>query len=71
MPRTALSDLRAQLGASLPASLSTLTDEQLRDLSDAIGAARRRQAQALAAAGDQALRHIPRLLRGPVKRVVG
>lgn len=71
MPRTALSDLRAQLGARPPASLGTLTDEQLRDLDDAIGAARRRQAKALAAAGDQALRHIPRLLRGPVRRIVG
>ena len=33
--------------------------------------ARRRQAKALADAGDRALGQIPRLLRGPVRRIVG
>ncbi len=32
---------------------------------------RRRQGKALAAAGDRALRHVPRLLRGPIRRVDG
>jgi len=63
--------LRAQLGGSAPAGLKRLSPDDQHDLADAIHAARRRQAKALAEAGDRALKHIPRLLRGPVKRIVG
>lgn len=71
MPDDAYSALRAQLGDSAPDSLRTLSDPELRDLSDALADARHRQAAALAEAGDRALGHIPRLLRGPIKRIVG
>ncbi|MDQ6835961.1 MAG: hypothetical protein M3016_07205 [Actinomycetota bacterium] len=63
--------LRAQLGGQPPEGLRMLTGEQLADLAEAIGDARRRQNRALAAAGERALSHIPRLLRGPVRRIVG
>jgi hypothetical protein len=63
--------LRAQLGDSAPDSLRTLSETELRDLSDALADARHRQAAALAAAADRALSHIPRMLRGPIKRIVG
>jgi hypothetical protein len=43
----------------------------LADLGAALAEARHRQAAALAEAGDRALSHIPRLLRGPIKRIVG
>lgn len=63
--------LRAHLGGAPPPGLRTLPDIHLVDLTDAISEARRRQREALAAAGDRALGHIPRLLRGPIRRVVG
>ena len=40
-------------------------------LADSVQAARRRQAAELAAAGEQALGHVPRLLRGPIRKIVG
>lgn len=71
MPDDAYTALVAQLGDNAPDSLRTLSDSELRDLSDALADARHRQAAALAEAGDRALGHIPRLLRGPIKRIVG
>ena len=71
MPDDAFTALRAQLGDTAPDSLRTLKDTELRDLSAALADARHRQAAALAEAGDRALSHIPRLLRGPIKRIVG
>jgi hypothetical protein len=63
--------LRRQLGDGLPDGLKRLDDEHLRDLAQAIADTRRRQGAALAAAGDRALGLIPRLLRGPIRRIVG
>lgn len=63
--------LGKQLGGQPPAGLRQLDSQQLKDLTESIHAARRRQAQALQDAGDRALRHVPRLLRGPVRRIVG
>jgi uncharacterized protein involved in exopolysaccharide biosynthesis len=63
--------LRARLGDAPPAGLRVLAGPQLEDLNAAITDARRRQGEALAAAGERALGYIPRLLRGPVRRVVG
>jgi hypothetical protein len=71
LPRKGFETLATELGGAAPKGLSRLSDDQLRDLTDAIEAARRRQAQALAQAGERALTHIPRLLRGPVRRVLG
>jgi ribosomal 50S subunit-associated protein YjgA (DUF615 family) len=63
--------LRARLGDMPPAGLRALPGPQLEDLVTAITDARRRQGEALTAAGERALGHIPRLLRGPVRRVMG
>lgn len=63
--------LRQQLGGKAPAGLRALEDDQLAELAGAIREARHREAAALAEAGEQALSHIPRLLRGPVRRIVG
>jgi hypothetical protein len=63
--------LRALLGEAVPGGLDQLNDAQLQDLADAVKDARHRQAAALAQAGERALGHIPRLLRGPIRRVVG
>ncbi len=61
--------LQEELRGGVPDGLRELTDEQRDDLADAITDARRRQAAALAEAGEQAFNQIPRLLRGPIRRM--
>jgi hypothetical protein len=63
--------LAEQLGTAPPEGLKGLTDTQLSDLAGAVREARHRQAAELAAASDQALRHIPKLLRTPLRKVLG
>jgi hypothetical protein len=65
-----LRELQAQLRATPAAGLARLSDAQLGELARAVRDARRRQAAELEAAADQALRHIPKLLRGPIRRVM-
>jgi hypothetical protein len=67
----AFTTLAAQLRGAVPDSLCELSDAELTHLTEAVADARHRQAAALAEAGDRALSHIPRLLRGPIKRIVG
>jgi hypothetical protein len=62
--------LSAQLGEGVPDGLRRLDDAQLHDLAAAVADARRRHGAAIAAAVEGALGHIPRLLRGPVRRIV-
>ena len=61
--------LEDELRGPAPAGLRGLTEAQRQDLADAITDARHRQAAALAEAGEQAFGHIPRLLRGPIRRM--
>jgi hypothetical protein len=68
---TGLAALEAQLRTAPHRGIEALADHHLHDLADAVRDARARQAAELAAAGDSALRYIPRLLRGPIKKVVG
>jgi hypothetical protein len=62
--------LAGQLG-SLPEGIDALAEEDKQDLADALHAARRRQASALAKAGDDALRFVPALLRPAIRKAVG
>ncbi len=71
MGEEGIAELAAQLRADPPAGLRALDPIDLRDLTDAVRDARRRQAADLQAAGDKAYSHIPRLLRGPIRRIVG
>ncbi len=71
MADDAISALRAQLKSEPPEGLGRLGPEQLADLTAAIADAKRRQAEALEDAGEQALGHLPRVLRIAVRRVVG
>jgi hypothetical protein len=71
VPDDAFNALCAQLGESAPQALRQLSGDELTDLSNAVRTARRRQTKALADAGERALGHIPRLLRGPVRKIVG
>jgi hypothetical protein len=65
-----LAELGRQLGSPPPTALADVAPEDLRDLAAALTAARRRQAEELAAAGEQALKLIPRVLRGPMRRLM-
>jgi hypothetical protein len=66
-----LAAVEAQIGSEPPAGLTRLSDEELNDLAPAIRAARRRLAAEIAAAAERALGYVPRLLRGPLRKVVG
>jgi len=70
-PTEALRELESQLRAKPPKALSSLSEEELENLAGAVRESRRRQAAELQAAGDKAFRHIPRLLRGPIRKVMG
>jgi hypothetical protein len=61
--------IERELGAGPPPGLRELTPEQRDDLAQAIRDAKRRQTAALAAAGEQALGLIPRILRVPIRRL--
>jgi hypothetical protein len=63
--------LSRRLGGDAPDGLRRLEDRHLRDLQQAVADAHHRQTAALNAAGDRALGMVPRLLRGPIRRVVG
>jgi hypothetical protein len=62
--------LRTQLSAEPPPGLGELSGEQIAHLSEAIRAARHRQAEALEQAGQQAFAYVPRLLRGPIRKII-
>ena len=61
--------LRDELGVDPPPGIASLPSARRDDLADAVRAARRRQAMELAAAGEKALALIPRVLRGPIRRM--
>ena len=69
--KEALGELESQLGAKPPKALASLSEAELEDLTEAIREARHRQAAELHAAGERAFAHIPRLVRGPIRRVMG
>ena len=71
MAEAGLEGLETQLGAAVPPRVAQLPAAQLQDLTAAIAEARHRQSAELDAAGDRALRHIPRLLRIAIRKVVG
>ena len=71
MAETSLDALRKQLNGTVPAGLLELELEQLEHLAHAIHEARRRQGHALAEPGERPLNHVPRLLRGPIRKIVG
>ena len=67
----AVAELRKRLGADLPASVEALPADALRDLTEAVRSARSRQSSSLAAATEESLRHVPRLVRPVVRKVIG
>jgi hypothetical protein len=68
--REAIFILRELLGSPVPPTIEALTTEQIEDLSDALRAAKARNASEIDAAVDKGLARLPALLRGSVKRVI-
>lgn len=70
MADEALNELRRQLRGDVPSGLAGLSESDLRDLTQALADARHREGEALAVSGERALERVPRLLRGPIRKVV-
>ncbi|MCC6622283.1 MAG: hypothetical protein IT385_13555 [Deltaproteobacteria bacterium] len=66
-----LAELARELGAPPPAGLAVLDAERLRELLATLRAARAHEAEALAAATEAALGHVPWVLRGLVRKALG
>lgn len=71
MVDTGFAALRRALNGIAPDGLRALEPGDLEHLAAAVRESRHRQNRALAEAGDHALRHVPRLLRGPIRRLTG
>ena len=66
-----LQHLREELRAEPPAAVAELPDAQLADLAKALHDAREHQAAELHDALDAAYHHLPRLIRVPVRKILG
>ena len=62
--------LEEELEMQLPDGLCVLTDEELTDLADRVLEAKQRQSLALEVGIDDALEIVPRLVRGPVRKIL-
>ena len=72
MASDAVAQLRAELDAEPPASLvALLSDDDVATLATLVRDAKHSQSEALQRASDQALSHLPRLVRIAVQRVLG
>ena len=66
-----LKELSAELGASAPGELAVLSDKELAELVSCLRQAKRAQREQIRRAFDSALSHVPFLLRGPLKKMLG
>jgi hypothetical protein len=70
MSAKALRALEDALGGRPPAGLEALTDAQLRAFTDLLRETKQRQSRGLEAAVEQALEIVPRMVRGPVRKIL-
>jgi hypothetical protein len=66
-----LTALERELRAPAPEGVRRLSDAELRDLAAAIADERHRLAAALAAAGEAAFGQLPRVIRIPLRKLLG
>jgi hypothetical protein len=62
--------VRRLFGAAAPV-VDMLSDKELQELRGALSKARKRQAEALAMASEEALRQMPAPLRGSIVKILG
>ena len=65
----AQSELNAELGGNIPTQLDVLDAAEQARLANTLRGARLRQQKHLGESIDEALKHIPALLRGPIRRL--
>ena len=70
MSAKALRELEAELGGRAPDGLKTLGDTDLRAFTALLHDAKVRQSEALEAAIEQSLEIVPRMARGPVRKIL-
>jgi hypothetical protein len=70
MSATAVMALESELGASVPEGLKALTEAQLGGFTDLLRDAKLRQSDALESAVEEALEIVPRMVRGPVRKIL-
>jgi hypothetical protein len=70
MSTKAIRALEDELGSRPPDGLEQLTDAQLRAFTDLLHHAKLRQSEALESAVEEALEIVPRLVRGPVRKIL-
>ena len=66
----AVDTLENELGAPLPEGLDVLSAKQLGTLADLLAAAKARQADELQEGVEESLNIVPRLMRGPVRKIL-
>lgn len=71
MSNDAVRTLAEEISEPLPAGIAALAAADQQFLADALRATRRRQAAELSAATEGALKYVPALLRGTVRKAVG
>lgn len=70
MSAKAFRALESELGGAPPDGLERLTDAQLRAFTDLLRDAKRRQSDALRSAVEESLEIVPRMVRGPVRKIL-
>lgn len=70
MSAKAIHALESELGGRAPDGLEQLGDEQLRAFTDKLHHAKQRQSEALQGAVEEALEIVPRMVRGPVRKIL-
>lgn len=70
MSAKALRALESELGARPPDGLQALAADDLRSLTALLRSAKERQSQALDAAVGESLEIVPRMVRGPVRKIL-
>ena len=67
---SAIAQVKTALGGQPPESITELDDASVTKLAQLLKSSRERQQAQLAESLEKALGHLPRLLRGPVKKVL-
>lgn len=67
---SAVDTLEAQLGGRIPEGLEVLSAAELATLAGLLREARRRQARELDEGVEESLDFVPRLVRGPVRKIL-
>jgi hypothetical protein len=70
MSASALRELEAELGGRAPEGLKALREADLRAFAALLHDAKVRQSEALEAAIEQSLEIVPRMARGPVRKIL-